>query len=197
MQRCFRPWREGGAVVGDGALREARRRATAGGLGLDAGVVGRGGGAGAPVRDDAGLQPAARRETSEVPTLGPRQEAEAEDGRSQLLEKWLGRREEDEALNLVALHEDLVAEHDYPGSVRSVRCLYRAHYPPPKKPALRRVKVPAGGSRREPRATGRRSAGGDLDLESALPLWSCKPLKYAGSGGLIGATRSKKTEPNW
>jgi hypothetical protein len=47
-------------------------------------------------------------------------------------------------LNLVVLHEWLVSEHDYPGSLRSVQRFYRKHYPKPRKRARRRVETPPG-----------------------------------------------------
>jgi transposase len=49
-----------------------------------------------------------------------------------------------ERLNLAALHEYLVAEHGYTGSLRSVQRYFRAHYAPPKLRARRRVETPAG-----------------------------------------------------
>jgi transposase len=49
-----------------------------------------------------------------------------------------------ERLNLAALHEHLVAEHGYRGSLRSVQRYYRAHYPPPKLRARRRTETPPG-----------------------------------------------------
>lgn len=46
--------------------------------------------------------------------------------------------------NLAALHEWLVAEHDYPGSLRSVQRFVAEVYPPPKRRARRRVETPPG-----------------------------------------------------
>jgi len=47
-------------------------------------------------------------------------------------------------VNLADLHEWLVHEHDYPGSLRSLERYYRAHYPKPKQRARRRVETPPG-----------------------------------------------------
>ncbi len=82
-----------------------------------------------------------------------RQAEEAEDGRSrqrQLAEGWsvaieawmegLG----ESPLNLARLHEWLVEEHEYPGSLRSVQRYVGRHFPPPRKRARRRVETPAG-----------------------------------------------------
>jgi transposase len=49
-----------------------------------------------------------------------------------------------ERLNLAALHEYLVQEHDYAGSLRSVQRYFRAHQPVPKQRARRRVETPPG-----------------------------------------------------
>ena len=82
-----------------------------------------------------------------------RQAAEARDGRAaqpQRAERWaeavaeylegLGRG----PVNLAALHDWLVEEKDYPGSLRSVERYYRRHYPKPKRRARRRVETPPG-----------------------------------------------------
>ena len=47
-------------------------------------------------------------------------------------------------LNLMELHEHLVAEHGYTGSYKSVQRFVRAKYPPPKLRARRRVETPPG-----------------------------------------------------
>jgi transposase len=61
------------------------------------------------------------------------------------VEAWLAadgsRREK---LNLGALHEYLVAEHGYTGSLRSVQRYFQAHYAPPPRRARRRVETPPG-----------------------------------------------------
>jgi transposase len=46
--------------------------------------------------------------------------------------------------NLAALHEWLVAEHDYSGSLRSVQRFVRDAYPPTPRRARRRVETPPG-----------------------------------------------------
>jgi transposase len=49
-----------------------------------------------------------------------------------------------EANNLAALHDWLVAEHDYTGSLRSVQRFVREAYPPPPRRARRRIETPPG-----------------------------------------------------
>jgi len=82
-----------------------------------------------------------------------RMEADAVDGRArqqpiasavaEAIEHWREHHAGD-ALNLTALHDWLVTEHDYRGSVRSVQRYWRAHYPAPRIRARRRVETPAG-----------------------------------------------------
>jgi transposase len=57
---------------------------------------------------------------------------------------WLEQRDDDGPRNLAALHEWLVAEHAYPGSLRSVQRYFKAHYPQPRLRARRRVETPPG-----------------------------------------------------
>ena len=81
-----------------------------------------------------------------------RQENGAVDGRSeqkQIAEHWseairhfVG--EEDGPVNLAALHDWLVCEHGYHGSLRSVQRYYAKHFPRPKQRARRRVETPPG-----------------------------------------------------
>ena len=84
-----------------------------------------------------------------------RLEAGAVDGRSRQrrkaadwaepIEFWLSqRRENKEPVNLADLHDWLVAEHDFDGSLRSLQRYVAAHYPPPRKRARRRVETPPG-----------------------------------------------------
>lgn len=47
-------------------------------------------------------------------------------------------------INLTSLHEWLVREHGYPGSVRSVQRYYKKTYPAPRIRARRRVETPPG-----------------------------------------------------
>ena len=49
-----------------------------------------------------------------------------------------------ESLNLAELHAWLVAEHDYPGSLRSLQRFVRDTYPPPRLRARRRIETPPG-----------------------------------------------------
>lgn len=50
----------------------------------------------------------------------------------------------DGPVNVTALHQWLVDEHAYCGSLRSVQRFYRAHYPKPRLRARRRVETPPG-----------------------------------------------------
>ena len=82
-----------------------------------------------------------------------RMEASTPDGRSQrrgqadayadIIETW---REalSGGALNLAELHEWLVCEHDYKGSLRSVQRYWKKTYPAPKLRARRRIETPPG-----------------------------------------------------
>jgi hypothetical protein len=47
-------------------------------------------------------------------------------------------------LNLAALHDWLVAEHAYPGTLRSLQRYFRARYPRPRVRARRRIETPPG-----------------------------------------------------
>jgi transposase len=59
------------------------------------------------------------------------------------IEHWRAQQVEG-MLNLAALHDWLVAEHGYAGSLRSIQRFWRRHYPPPPIRARRRVETPAG-----------------------------------------------------
>lgn len=82
-----------------------------------------------------------------------RMAAGAVDGRSrqemratkagEAIEHWRAQNAE-RPLNLAALHEWLVAEHGYRGSLRSVQRFWRRSYPAPPVRARRRVETPAG-----------------------------------------------------
>jgi transposase len=52
--------------------------------------------------------------------------------------------QDDGPLNLAALHDWLVCEHKYPGSLRSVERYFRRHFPKPARRARRRVETPPG-----------------------------------------------------
>lgn len=58
------------------------------------------------------------------------------------IEHWMQRQEG--AINVAALHDWLMTEHDYCGSLRSVQRFVRDVYPPPPKRARRRVETPPG-----------------------------------------------------
>ncbi len=57
---------------------------------------------------------------------------------------WLERLDDDGPLNLAALHDWLVVEHHYPGSLRSLQRYFKAHFPQPKIRARRRIETPPG-----------------------------------------------------
>jgi transposase len=82
-----------------------------------------------------------------------RQAARAVDGRSQQPQVAAGwseaiatyvERSPEAPVNLAALHDWLIEEHDYPGSLRSVQRYYAAQFPRPKHRARRRVETPPG-----------------------------------------------------
>lgn len=83
-----------------------------------------------------------------------RMESGAVDGRSKqhhLAAEWseaittyVSSMPEDGPVNLAALHEWLVAEHEYRGSLRSVERYYARRYPKPARRARRRVETPPG-----------------------------------------------------
>ena len=47
-------------------------------------------------------------------------------------------------VNLAVLHEWLITEHDYSGSLRSLQRYFRKHFPRPRRRARRRVETPPG-----------------------------------------------------
>jgi len=66
-------------------------------------------------------------------------------GWAEAIDFWLGERCAHQApVNLADLHDWLIAEHDYTGSLRSVQRYVAAHYPPPRRRARRRVETPPG-----------------------------------------------------
>ena len=83
-----------------------------------------------------------------------RQAAEASDGRAcqrsraaachGAIMAWLEASDEPAPSNVAALHAWLVAEHDYPGSLRSVQRYVRRVFPAPPRRARRRIETPPG-----------------------------------------------------
>lgn len=83
-----------------------------------------------------------------------RQQRDATDGRAnqqplaarfqEAITAWLDRVDADSALNLAALHDWLVAEHRYSGSLRSLQRYFKSAYPQPRQRARRRVETPPG-----------------------------------------------------
>lgn len=60
------------------------------------------------------------------------------------MEVYLAARGEGAPANVADLHDYLVAEHDYPGSLRSLQRYARKMWPPPPRRARRRVETPPG-----------------------------------------------------
>ena len=83
-----------------------------------------------------------------------RMEQGAIDGRSlqkHMAEDWssaighyLGTDEDEGPVNLAALHDWLVGEHGYPGSLRSLQRYFAKHFPKPRRRARRRIETPPG-----------------------------------------------------
>ena len=70
-------------------------------------------------------------------TDGRARQTQLAEGVASAIEHW---RSSNRALaNTAALHDWLVTEHDYTGSLRSVQRYISAHYPPPKRRTRRRV----------------------------------------------------------
>lgn len=75
-------------------------------------------------------------------TDGRARQTHLAEGVASAIEHW---RSSNRALaNTAALHDWLVTEHDYTGSLRSVQRYISAHYPPPKRRTRRRVETPPG-----------------------------------------------------
>lgn len=86
-----------------------------------------------------------RRRFEEGATDGRSQQKHRAAEHGEVIDQWVRARRESEApLNLAALHERLIRDHAYRGSLRSVQRYYRAHYPPPARRARRRVETPPG-----------------------------------------------------
>ncbi len=75
---------------------------------------------------------------------GRRQQAQRASGWAEAISHYLESIDPDGPLNLAALHDYLVREHDYPGSLRSIQRYWRKNYPRPKHRARRRVETPPG-----------------------------------------------------
>jgi transposase len=83
-----------------------------------------------------------------------RMEAGAVDGRSnqrhlaadfsEAITSYVSAMREGGPMNLAALHDWLVEEHDYPGSLRSIERYFAKHYPKPARRARRRIETPPG-----------------------------------------------------
>jgi transposase len=63
---------------------------------------------------------------------------------SEAIAHWMGAAETMRGVNLMTLHEWLVAEHGYPGSYKAIQRFVRARYPRPKLRVRRRVETPPG-----------------------------------------------------
>lgn len=84
-----------------------------------------------------------KRIAAEVTDGRARQRHKAADWAEQI-DYWLSLRDPSGPLNLAALFDWLVAEHDFTGSLRGLQRYVAAHYPPPRKRARRRVETPPG-----------------------------------------------------
>ncbi len=60
------------------------------------------------------------------------------------VDHWIQNQPDGRGLNTAELHDWLVAEHDYPGSRRSVQRFVSDTYPAPARRARRRVETPPG-----------------------------------------------------
>jgi transposase len=69
--------------------------------------------------------------------------ARSADAAAEAIAHWMGSHP-GEGQNLAALHDWLVSEHGYLGSLRGVQRFVRAHYPRPRLRARRRVETPPG-----------------------------------------------------
>jgi transposase len=83
-----------------------------------------------------------------------RQAKQAVDGRSRqrhlaadydaVITTWLEHLDPEGPLNLAALHDWLLSEHAYPGTLRSLQRYFKTHYPQPRARARRRIETPPG-----------------------------------------------------
>lgn len=90
------------------------------------------------------------------------------------------------AQNLAALHDWLVAEFDYPGSLRSVQRYVAATFPPPLRRARRRVETPPGAQAQADWAVFPRViVGGELHTLQAFHL----VLSHSRAEAVVWATR--------
>jgi len=96
------------------------------------------------------------------------------------------------AQNLAALHDWLVAEFDYPGSLRSVQRYVAATFPPPARRARRRVEIPPGAQAQADWAVFPRViVGGELQTLQAFYL----VLSHSRGEAVVWATR--KDQMSW
>jgi len=85
--------------------------------------------------------------------------------------------------NLAALHDWLVTEHDYTGSLRSVQRFVGESYPPPPRRARRRVETPPGAQAQADWATYPRVIVAGHDPARLSP----GAFAFARRGGGVGA----------
>jgi transposase len=83
-----------------------------------------------------------RRMDADIPD-GRSQRAGRADAYAEAIHTWREARL-DGPINLAVLHEWLVGEHDYEGSLRSVQRYWNRRYPAPKLRARRRIETPPG-----------------------------------------------------
>ncbi len=84
------------------------------------------------------------RRNRQAATDGRRQQKHLAADFQDAIATWVERLDSDGSLNLAALHDWLVAEYRYPGSLRSLQRYFKAHFPQPRIRARRRVETPPG-----------------------------------------------------
>lgn len=85
-----------------------------------------------------------RRRQAEGASDGRGEQAFVAEGYHAAIVDWLEACEQSTPTNVAALHAWLVAEHEYPGSLRSVQRYVRRRFPAPAKRARRRIETPPG-----------------------------------------------------
>ena len=85
-----------------------------------------------------------RRRHAEAAVDGRGGQSQLAAGYHEAITAWLEAAEEVTPSNAAALHAWLVAEHDYPGSLRSLQRYVRRAFPAPARRARRRVETPPG-----------------------------------------------------
>ena len=108
------------------------------------------------------------------------------------IDAYLEAREEKTPSNVQDLHEFLVAEHGYAGSLRSVQRFVRATFPPPPVWTRRRIEVPPGAQGQADWAVFPRvpMGGGEVDLVAFVLL-----LSFSRADAIVWSDR--RDLPSW